>query len=57
MANYQRDASIERAEREIFDAIRFLAPPESERLLREMADGMKKLADKYDRLLEETICG
>lgn len=49
------DQSIAKAREEIFDALRFLAPGEAERILREMAEEMKKLADKYDRLLEEAI--
>jgi hypothetical protein len=47
--------SITRAREQIFDALRFLNPTEAERILSEMARDMKKLADKYDRLLEETI--
>jgi hypothetical protein len=47
--------SITRAREQIFDALRFLNPADAERILSEMARDMKKLADKYDRLLEETI--
>jgi hypothetical protein len=47
--------SITRAREQIFDALRFLNPTDAERILSEMARDMKKLADKYDRLLEETI--
>ncbi len=49
------EQSVAKAREEIFNALRFLAPDEAERILREMADAMKKLADKYDRLLEEAI--
>ena len=50
-----RIQSIERAREEIFNAVRFLAPDEAERILREMADAMKEVARKYDRLLEGAI--
>ena len=50
-----RIQSIERAREEIFNAVRFLAPDEAERILREMADAMKKVATEYDRLLERAI--
>lgn len=49
--------SERKARQDIYDALRFLAPDEAEKILREMAQDMKKLADRYDRLLEETICG
>jgi hypothetical protein len=51
----ERDTTLDRAREEIFNALRFLAPDEAERILREMADAMKKLASKYDDLLAEAI--
>lgn len=49
------DRHLERSKQEIFDAVRFLAPDEAERLLRELADAMKRLADSYDRQLQDAI--
>lgn len=54
MMNHE-EASVRRAREQIFDALRFLNPTDAERILSELAREMKKLADKYDRLLEETI--
>jgi hypothetical protein len=42
-----RDHALERAREQIFEAVRFLAPDEAERELRELANAMKVLADKY----------
>ena len=50
------DYSITRAREQIYDALRFLNPSEAERILSEMARDMKKLADRYDQMLLETIC-
>lgn len=50
-----RNQSIEKAREQIFDALRFLAPDEAERILREMANSMKGVAEKYDRLLQDAI--
>jgi hypothetical protein len=50
------DRRITKAKETIFDAVRFLAPDEVERLLREMADSMKRLADQYDDNLHNIIC-
>lgn len=47
--------SVDKASEEIFDAVRFLAPDEAHKLLQGMADRMKALADKYDRLLQDAI--
>lgn len=52
-----RDHALERAREQIFEAIRFLAPDEAERELRELANAMKVVADKYDRELLNAICG
>ena len=49
------DVHLQRAKEEIFDAVRFLAPDEAERILRELADSMKGVAEKYDRMLEEVV--
>lgn len=49
------DKSIQRAREQIYDAVRFLAPDEAHRILKEAADSTKKLADKYDRLLQEAL--
>jgi hypothetical protein len=50
-----REPHLTRAKEEIFDAVRFLAPDEAERVLREMAEAMKRLAEKYDHLLADAI--
>lgn len=50
-----RDPLTNKAKEEIFDAIRFLAPDVAEQVLRELADGMKKLANEYDRKLESLV--
>jgi hypothetical protein len=50
------DRSIIRAKEAVFDAVRFLAPDEAQRLLQELADSMKKLADEYDSNLASVIC-
>lgn len=50
-----RDLRIDRAKEQIFDAIRFLAPDEAHKVLNDLADGMKDLADKYDRMLEDVV--
>lgn len=55
MSKYE-EISVTRAREQIYDALRFLNPSEAERILTEMAKDMKKLADKYDQLLQETIC-
>lgn len=52
-----RDHALERAREQIFEAVRFLAPDEAERELRELANAMKVVADKYDRELLNAICG
>lgn len=52
-----RGHALEKAREQIFDAIRFLAPDGAERELRELANQMKLLADKYDRELSNAICG
>lgn len=52
-----RDHALERAREQIFEAVRFLAPDEAERELRELANAMKVLADKYERDLSYAICG
>lgn len=49
------DRSITRAREEIYNALRFLAPHVAEEILRELHADMKKLADKYDRLLQEMV--
>lgn len=49
------DVRLDRTKQEIFDAVRFLAPDEAERLLRELADAMKDVASKYDRMLEDAV--
>lgn len=50
-----REPHLAKAKQEIFDAVRFLAPDEAERLLRELADSMKRIADQYDRMLEDAV--
>lgn len=50
-----REPHLDRAKQEIFDAVRFLAPDEAERLLRELAEAMKRASEQYDRILEDAI--
>lgn len=50
-----RDLRLDRAKEQIFDAIRFLAPDEAHKVLKDLTDGMKGLADKYDRMLEDGV--
>ena len=49
------DRSITRAREEIYEALRFLAPHVAEGILKQLYEDMKKLADKYDRLLQELV--
>lgn len=49
------DRSITRAREEIYEALRFLAPHVAEEILKQLHEDMKKLADRYDRLLQEMV--
>ena len=49
------DKRIHRAKEQVFDAVRFLAPDEAHKVLKDLEDGMKHLSEKYDRDLENVI--
>lgn len=56
MKQYTRNGSMDKAREQIYDAVRFLAPDEAHEVLKDCADSLKRLADKYDRELADAIC-
>ena len=49
------EKEMDRVREEIYQTVRFLAPVDAKRLFEELAKDMKRVADEYDKMLQNIL--